>query len=529
MTPSPAATRSPKQRIVPNWSLFEQVFVSTFNYTNPLQEVTLTAAFTSPEGETRMVDGFWDGGRIWRVRFCPDTPGQWTFSTMCSDRKNDGLGGQSGKFLCTAPIGESPFQRHGPIRVARDRRHFEHADGTPFFWLADTVWNGARVSSPRDWQRYSAIRASQAFNVALWSVAPGDDEDYESALNGFPDRIGINAAFFQRLDAKLETLSRDGILSAILPLADLGAGDNSGALPAEQAALFYKYLLARWGSEPVAWLIRPRTQSGAKESETMAAVAQAVLTNSVHAPVILFGFEQFAGLAAANQLSWVDAYGAVADYGPSNQSAGASAPTKQISNPPPTQCPVIVFAPAENSVDPHSHARLGPDQIRREIYENLLTHAAAGVSYAGQGVADWDKEIIGSNSADIGRDLPAWEKALFMPGAKQMQPLAILMKSIEFWRFRPRPDAVACGSKSVAAQDCAVAASTDARDLMLVYLPHGDPVEMNVRAMPTTPNATWFDPRNGSTHSAAANVTGSTCQFPPPAEGDWVLEVKSGK
>src|SRR5580765_2217078 len=108
-TPSYAATRSPKQRIVPNWSRFEQVFVSTFNYTNPLQEVTLTAAFTSPQGEMRTVEGFWDGGRIWRIRFCPDAPGQWTFSTACSDPRNDGLSAQSGKFLCTAPIGDSPF------------------------------------------------------------------------------------------------------------------------------------------------------------------------------------------------------------------------------------------------------------------------------------------------------------------------------------------------------------------------------------------------------------------------------------
>src|SRR6516164_907077 len=67
-----AATRSLKQLIVPEWSRFEQVFVSTFTYTNPLQEANFTAVFTSPQGETSAIEGFWDGGRIWRVRFCPD-------------------------------------------------------------------------------------------------------------------------------------------------------------------------------------------------------------------------------------------------------------------------------------------------------------------------------------------------------------------------------------------------------------------------------------------------------------------------
>src|SRR5205085_9087038 len=96
------------------------------------------------------VYGFWDGGRTWRVRFRPDVAGQWTFRTRCSDLANRGLHGQSGQFICTAAGTTTRFSQHGPVRVARDRRHFEHADGTAFVWLADSVWNGARVSKPQD-------------------------------------------------------------------------------------------------------------------------------------------------------------------------------------------------------------------------------------------------------------------------------------------------------------------------------------------------------------------------------------------
>ena len=72
--------------------------------------------------------------------------------------------------------------------------------------------------------------------MALWSVAPEDGLGNESPITGFPDRIGINPAFFRRLDAKLETLSHEGILSAILPLAEAGFGANAKALPEDQAA-----------------------------------------------------------------------------------------------------------------------------------------------------------------------------------------------------------------------------------------------------------------------------------------------------
>ena len=59
----------------------------------------------SPLGETNEVDGFWDGGRTWRVRFSPDQPGRWKFRTPCSDKTNDGLHNEFGEFICTAATG----------------------------------------------------------------------------------------------------------------------------------------------------------------------------------------------------------------------------------------------------------------------------------------------------------------------------------------------------------------------------------------------------------------------------------------
>ena len=140
----PWATASAKTAVISKWGRFEQSFKSSLVYSNALQDVSLRVVFTSPLGETNEVDGFWDGGRTWRVRFSPDLPGRWKFRTVCSDGANEGLFNQSGEFICSAATGLTRFEKHGQVRVARDHRHLEHADGTPFFWLADTVWNGAR-------------------------------------------------------------------------------------------------------------------------------------------------------------------------------------------------------------------------------------------------------------------------------------------------------------------------------------------------------------------------------------------------
>ena len=95
----PTAAASAKTPVIAKWARFEQAFKSTLIYSNALQDASLKVQFTSPLGDTSEVDGFWDGGRTWRVRFAPDQPGRWTFKTTCSDGANDGLRNQTGELV----------------------------------------------------------------------------------------------------------------------------------------------------------------------------------------------------------------------------------------------------------------------------------------------------------------------------------------------------------------------------------------------------------------------------------------------
>src|SRR5262245_30628138 len=144
---SPAAS-------VATYGRFEQSFTSATDYANPVQEASLTVTVTSPKGDAVKIPGFWDGAKTWRVRFIPTQPGSWKFETTCSDTKNAGLHQQSGSFTAGPPAGSNRFAQHGPVEVAPDGRFFQHADGTPFFWLGDTAWNGPLLSSTAEWDQY---------------------------------------------------------------------------------------------------------------------------------------------------------------------------------------------------------------------------------------------------------------------------------------------------------------------------------------------------------------------------------------
>src|SRR5689334_4860083 len=70
---------------VHRWGRWEGELISDRDRVNPVQEVTLDVALTSPSGLRRRASGFWDGGNVWRVRFSPDEVGEWRFETTCSD------------------------------------------------------------------------------------------------------------------------------------------------------------------------------------------------------------------------------------------------------------------------------------------------------------------------------------------------------------------------------------------------------------------------------------------------------------
>jgi hypothetical protein len=417
------------------------------------------------------------------------------------------------------------------VRVARDQRHLEHADGTPFFWLADTVWTGARAAEPKDWGFYAQTRAYQRFTVAQWAVAPGDDVKKQSAYTGFPERIAINPDFFKRLDAKLDTLSQAGILSAIVPLLELQSQKNAATpLPDDQAELLVRYVVARWGADPVAWLLAFEGDSAGKNVGRWKRIGQSVFGSRAHAPVVLFPGETQWLLDEFRDQKWVDVFGFQSVTGVTDDALKwtLSGPFATEWKKEPAR-PLIPFVPYENGVAAQSKKRFGSDDVRHAIYWSLLMAPPAGVSYGAQGVANWDSTVEPQPEKTKGADLPLWRKAMFMPAGKQMAHLAKFMNSIDFWKLRPQPKAIASQPGNLSPRRFIAAASNEANSLSVVYVPEDRTLEVLLNALPQSPSVGWVNPRTGENNPAVAVVGGSACQFPTPDAGDWLLVMKAGK
>ena len=523
---------------VPRWTAFEATFQSTVTYPNPLQQARLQVVFTPPQGDPIKVDGFWDGGQTWRVRFAPGQSGAWSFTTACSDAANAGLHRQAGRFNCTEPSGTTRFQQHGPVRVSEDGFSLQHADGTPFFYLADTAWNGPLLSTDDDWAFYLKERARQKFSAVHWvatpwRAAPDGDLDKQLAYTG-KEKIEINPKFFQRLDAKAAAVNQAGLLNVPVLLWAIGHGQNPAvnpgwSLPEDQAILLARYMVARWQADAVLWILPGDGHYFGAEGDKWKRIGRAVFGDIAHAPVSLHPQGRHWNWFEFQGEQWLNVIGYQSGHGDADEDLRwlMDGPlTKDWKNAP--HRPFINLEPPyEHHLAYKSRQPITADFTRRALYWSLLNAPTAGVSYGGHGVWGWDDGTKPpTDHPGAGTPLP-WKKALIMPAAEQMTNLYTFFTSIDFPHLRPMPEAIVNNPGTQNPRKFIAAARTEKKDLTLVYVPEDRTVEVLLDALPPSPEVRWWNPRTGEKSAAVAVVTDRTCQFPTPAEGDWILIMRT--
>jgi hypothetical protein len=266
--------------IVEQWTRFEDTFESSKNYDNPVQDIKVKVEFTSPKGKKRNFFAFWDGGRLWRVRFSPDEPGKWTYKTSCSDKNNKGLYNQTGSFQCKKYQGDIGLFRHGELRLSDNRRYFEHTDDTAFFFLADTVWCGPLLSDLKDWNVFLKDRAAKEFTaiqfvMTQWRMAR-KDVDGNPAFTG-KEKVAVNAAYFQRLDKYIDAINNTGLVAVPVLLWAIQGDDNPGYyLPEEQKNILAEYMIARYGAHQVIWFLGGDGNYSGENAETWKRIGRSV-------------------------------------------------------------------------------------------------------------------------------------------------------------------------------------------------------------------------------------------------------------
>jgi hypothetical protein len=517
----------------------EWAFHSGKSYRDPFNEVDLDVVVEGPAGVEHRAPAFWSGGPVWRVRYAPPAPGRYTWRTVCSDSANPDLHNVSGILEAAAYDGNNPLYRHGSIRVAADQRHFEHADGVPFFWLGDTWWMGLckRLHWPDDFQALAADRLAKSFSVVqiiagLYpDMPPFDPRGANEA--GYPwekDYARVNPAYFDAADVRIQYLADRGLMPCIV-------GCWGYFLPLMGVAKMkqhWRYLIARWGAYPVVWclagegtmpfyLSKTREQDSAMQKRGWTELGRYVRSVDPQRHVVTIHPSQTArdSVEDASVLDF--------DMLQTGHSDRASIPntvnrvTQSLLRTP--KMPVLVGEVCYEGILEASR-----EEVERFMFWSSILNGAAGHTYGANGIWQVNRAEQPFGPSPHGHswgDTP-WDVAAQLPGSRQLGLAKRLLERYPWWRLEPRPEIVEPHwSQQNYIQPYAAAIPGEA---YLVFIPSGRTTVKLKNLAPRGPyRAFLFNPSDGTQRGigdAAPDASGNWQAPELPIFRDWVVVLE---
>lgn len=537
-------------------------FDSTTAYAEPFKDVVLDVAFTAPSGNTVVAPAFWAGEDAWCVRYAASETGAHSFKTLCSDEGNPCLHGRVGEVDIEPYLGGNPLYKHGAIRVADDRRHFCHADGTPFFWLGDTWWMGlcGRLSWPQDFQALVHNRKEAGFNVVqlvagFYPDMPLFDERGLSP-SGFcweQDLSRINPRFFDEADQRIFHLVEQGLTPCVL-----GAwGYYLPMIGLDNMQRHWRYLMARWGALPVVWTAAgEQTMPWYLESDAQKVASRARLAADWSQVMAhMRATNAFDRLITTHPVT--SARESVTDIGLLDfemQQTGHGAPTVHHALRAWQGWCAQPAMPVISGEARYEGLELNPTVTARNAREAFWAHALnsglAGHTYGANGV--WQVNTVqrpfgNSPSGSCWGNMP-WDQAMHLPGARQlglakkflstlpwhqMEPQLVQVGRLErFLQHRPRLRRVVHKLGWPKASRAPVAMGV-ARDpsIAIAYTVSDQPFSVDLTLLKGPVTATWIDPTNFDEHPVRFDVRGHRMHVQPhrknaAGDRDWLLLLR---
>ncbi len=433
----------------------ELTFTAHKPHDDPFNTIDLDVAFTAPDGKAVTVPAFWDGGDVWRVRYASSQVGTHTYRTRCSDATDDGLHGREGAVKVRPYDGDNPLYKHGPIRIADDRRHFAYADGTPFFWLGDTWWMGLceRLHWPDDFKTLAADRRDKGFNViqivaGLYPDMPAFDERGRNEA-GFPwekDYSRIRPEYFDQADERLFYLADQGFTPCLV-----GAwGYHLPWMGVEKMKRHWRYLVARYGALPVVWCVAGEInlpyyldkgfpRGGEKQTADWEDVIRCVRKiNAFGRPLTVHptGLPPLSGRALYKDQELLDFDMLQTGHG-GKEVLAPSIRTLQTSYESKPTMPVV-------NGEVCYEALLGriPADVPRLMFWASVLSGAAGHTYGANGIWQVNRKDRPYGKSPHGGDyghLP-WGEAMKLPGSGQLGMAKRLLEKYPWQRFAPHPE-----------------------------------------------------------------------------------------
>ena len=483
--------------------------------------VEFSAGFTGPDGTKLVMPGFWDGGDQWLIRFTPTSQGRWQWQTHCPELAD--LDGLRGAITAGPPEGDSPlYRRGGFLKVSENRRHLTYTDGTPFFWLGDTLWSAPTESHGPDplpgedtsmFHTVLAKRKEQGFTV------------FQMGFLGKINELGIDwlnpeswtdehMAAWRRADIAFQAAADSGIVCVFT----CRWHHQFHQTPLERLVQLWRYIVARYAAFPIVFMVSGEYNAFVMSPSTVHKVrALGPRIASLDPYKRALSAHSWAYPFDRREI-WDDPW---CDF--IMLQGGHSEPLTPFAYLEPylrhNRKPVLESELLYEGI----RDVVTPDDTRRGAYTAIF-NGSFGFTYGSHGL--WNASPT-SEDGKWGKGVH-WRDALNRPGGDHMAIMKQLLESVEWWTLEPRPQAVEpLGGKQV---------HTLARDMsfFVVYIEAGvDPtrkLKLWTEDRINGSQAEWFNPRTGERTAVPGRlkIWWMYHLLPDrPDDNDWVLIVRT--
>ena len=518
-------------RCVAEWS-----YSSGKAYADPFNEVELDVVFIDPQGREQSVPAFWAGDQTWRIRYSPAAAGRYTYRTVASDPANSDLHGRHGTLEVSAYQGDNLLRKHGPMRVAADQRHFEHEDGTPFFWLGDTWWMGlcSRLRWPEDFQELAADRVKKGFTViqiiaGLYPDMPPFDPRGANE-GGFPwegEYARINPKYFDAADVRIQYLIECGLTPCIVACW----GYFLPIMGIAKIKKHWRYLIARWGAYPVVWclagegampyyLSKTPKEDVAAQEQGWTEISKYVHTiDPYRHPVTIHNGRSEVEDPSVLDFDMLQTGHSDRKSIPNteNQITGAQLKTPRI--------PVLAGEVCYEGIMEASR-----QEIQRFMFWTCILNSAAGHTYGANGIWQVNTRQRPFGPSPHGRcwgDVP-WDVAMELPGSQHIGISKGLLMRYAWWRFEPHAEWVdPHWSKENYEQPYAAGIPGEVR---VIFIPPAWNAPTVKGLEPGVAyRAFYFDPKSGKQEDLGDVAPDASGAWPAPLTptlADWILVLE---
>jgi len=462
---------------------------------------------------------------------------------------------KSSKFpaiLALAAIGLLPAhaQRLPAIRVSDNGRFLVKQDGSPFFYLADTVW-GLFHLTREDADVLLKDRAAKRFTVVQGVVAHygglGTPNPYGDAVFVDKDPARPNEAYFKHVDYVVNRAESLGLYVALVPIWCKEYVNEKGSVLTRDTAFSYgRFLGSRYKDKPVFWILGGDWYPDGVE-DLMRAMAAGITEGDGGAHLKTYhptGIQSSGNWFHGEK--WLDFNMVQSRHMIYNRTYDLIARDWDRTPPKPVVEGESVYEGIQDELvynDPNAKL-IQPADVRRAAYCSIFA-GAAGYAYGSHGVWNYRSSAgagAGRGDARLGVNL-SFKDALAREAGTEMQYLRALVES------RPEliriPDQWLIVNDPLSTVDRIQACRGSDGSYIFVYTSSGKPVRVRLRdkihdnLTGKIARAYWYDPRKGTStligdipktepgdRPADLRRGDITREFTPPSSGpgnDWVL------